>query len=99
MRSAIIGRRSTLFVAIIMLLSIQFAGIPLASEEEKSFADPFAAICDTVLTPGGLCDAFNPATDLTPTSKEWIEGDYTFDMISTSQIGLSMEWAMYEFDD
>lgn len=99
MRSAIIGRRSTLFVAIIMLLSIQFAGLPLASEEEKSFADPFAAICDTALTPGGVCDGFNPSTDLTPTSKEWIEGDYTFDMISTSQIGLSMEWAMYEFDD
>jgi hypothetical protein len=100
MRSAIIGRRSTLFVAIIMLLSIQFAGLPLASEEEKSFTNhEFSTICNTILTPGGECDELNPATDLTPTSKEWIEGDYTFDMISTSQIGLSMEWAMYEFND
>ena len=92
--------RKTILVVIILMLSMQFMGISLEAEEEaetsaRSFS--FGDIC--AATNGGECDQLNPSTDMTPVAKEWIEGEYTFEMISTSQIGLSMEWAMHEFND
>ena len=94
------GGRSTILVVIILLLSMQLAITNLGSEESSDASGrDFADICDTLLTPGGVCDELDPANDLTPTAKEWIEGKYTFEMISTSQIGLSMEWSMFEFND
>jgi len=100
MRESLTSGRSTIIVIIILLISMQFAVLTLDVDEEASSSArddfSFGDICGAT---GGACDQLNPSTDGTPAAKEWIEGDYTFEMISTSQIGLTMEWAMHEFND
>ncbi|MCS5536709.1 MAG: hypothetical protein NZ770_01255, partial [Candidatus Poseidoniaceae archaeon] len=98
MRESQTSGRSTILVIIILLISMQFAVFTLNVDEE-SFESSHFTFGDICGATGGACDQLNPSTDGTPAAKEWIEGDYTFEMISTSQIGLTMEWAMHEFND
>ena len=47
---------------------------------------------------GDDCDAYDHNEDLTPNVQDWVEGTYTFDLVSTSAIDLELTWAVREFD-
>jgi len=47
---------------------------------------------------GGICDDWDRDDDETPSSQTWINSQYNFNMIDTSQVELEMVWAIHEFE-
>ena len=75
---------STAFFAIAFLLLPVF--MPLASATGMSSCG------------SGTCDTYSDSHDMTPNNQDWVEGQYSFQMVDTSTIDLELTWALREFN-
>jgi hypothetical protein len=59
---------------------------------------PSVSAADPCQANGGACDEWSHSLDQTPNAQSWVEADYQFSMVSTSQLDLSFDWAIHEFN-
>jgi len=91
MRAGLKKIHSAALMTLLLFLPAMLALVPAASSSAHEF------LCYYPEEPG-FCDEWDRDDDETPSSQTWINSQYNFNMIDTSQVELEMVWAIHEFE-
>ncbi|MDE0708115.1 MAG: hypothetical protein OSB33_04110, partial [Candidatus Poseidoniales archaeon] len=83
--------RMAWFILGLLILS---GGAPTVSADPGD-EEVVNTICQTWNSTSGICDDYNFADDET-TSMEWIEGRYNVNMVNSTVMSVTLEWAIHE---
>ncbi len=86
------GKARTACVILAMLL---FSIAPPTASADPGDPEVVNNICETWNSTAGICDDYNFADDET-TSMEWIEGRYNINMVNSTVMSVTLEWAIHE---
>ncbi len=90
MRAGLKKIHSASLMTLLLFLPVMLALVPTAS------ASGHESLC--LYPDGGSCDEWDIGDDQTPSSQTWINSQYDFNMVDTSQVNLTMVWAIHEFE-
>jgi len=91
MRAGLKKIHSASLMTLLLFLPAMLALVPTASSSTHEL------LCYYPEEPG-FCDEWDRDDDQTPSSQTWINSQYNFNMIDTSQVELVMVWAIHEFE-
>ena len=83
--------RTACVILFVLLLSI----VPTTSSADPGNPEVVNTICETWNSTAGICDDYNFADDETD-SMEWIEGRYNVNMVNSTVMTVTLEWAIHE---
>ena len=90
MRAGLKKIHSASLITLLLFLPALLALAPTTS------ASSHESLC--ILPDAGICDEWDRLEDQTQSSQTWINSQYNFNMIDTSQVELEMVWAIHEFE-
>ena len=83
--------RTACMILAVLLLSI----VPTTASADPGNPEVVNTICETWNSTAGICDDYNFADDETA-SMEWIEGRYNVNMVNSTVMSVTLEWAIHE---
>ena len=83
--------RTACVILAVLLLSIAPPGVSADPGDPEVINN----ICETWNSTAGICDDYNFADDETA-SMEWIEGRYNVNMVNSTVMSVTLEWAIHE---
>ena len=83
--------RTAWVILSVLLLSI----VPTTGSADPGNPEVVNNICETWNSTAGICDDYNFADDETA-SMEWIEGRYNVNMVNSTVMSVTLEWAIHE---
>ena len=83
--------RTACAILVILLLSVA----PPTTSADPGDPEVVNTICETWNSTAGICDDYNFADDETA-SMEWIDGRYNVNMVNSTVMSVTLEWAIHE---
>ncbi|MDP6099073.1 MAG: hypothetical protein QF566_02730 [Candidatus Thalassarchaeaceae archaeon] len=95
---SVLDERKSRNQIVFALLIVPFlTSLPVLAEPPPGTPEVTNNFCAVWNGGTGVCDDYNFAHDLTPSS-EWVRARYEFEMHNTSTITMTLEWEMHEFN-